>query len=1327
MIVDLDRAVRRVEPDGQWSDPAPLSTYRYAPAYVLLGDPGAGKSIAFKRECRETQEAELVTARDFRTIYDTRRPPSVETLLIDGLDEARAGGGDPRGPFDDIRARVRELAPRRVRLSCRELDWLGENDQSNLSKVAPGEELFVLRLEPLSRDEQRRIVEARSGIPDVDAFLTEAAERGVGGLLANPQTLVLLVQTVGETGEFPKGRTETFERACLILAREPNDDHRIAAPLPPPGTLLDAAGHMCAVSLLSGSAGFALPDASEADGFVPISVVGNNSDTAIRASGTRLFAGVGNRSFMPVHANLAAFLGARYLAELVSGAVPHGRILALLAGHDGAPPTPLRSLVAWLAALSPELRRSLITRDPVAVLMYGDVRRFSPDHKSLLLDEVGAERTRLSGSFWPRSALEALATPDMEEPLRTLLRDPDRSARRQMTLAVATAALREAHPIPGVATDLLTVAKDADRRSDVRAAALGAWIRAVEADPNRDRHLLGLLEDVRSGALADPDDELRGTLLDAAYPTILSPARLWGFFGRNRPQFFGRTFVFWASLSEKARREDFPDLLDQLADRLPSLSAQGDTLLGQVSLRVLLAGLQHHGNDRSPARVLRWLRIGESRMQWQSPVERDPAEQIRAWLEANPETVKALAAAAHDGARDHPYPFHEIQRLLFGARLPEGMGQAIPELQPEDHPQQEAERILKARTYWQEKHEEEMREYRQHRAREDAKGIAVLRNHEAELLANRAPHPLLHHLAFLYFRRDPLMVSGPDSRNLEEVLGGDRHLIHVALTGIRGAPERTDLPSPGDILRLKKDGKQPWLTAAVLAGLDIRSSESEYIRLTDSQWRTALACRHVFYGPSQDAAWYATLVQDRPDLVSETLISFGRARLREGEESLPDFWHLPRDQTFSEVAQRVTGPLLRAFPVRAKAAQHGSLRELLWSGLIHLEPEVFREIIETKLRASSMTKAQRAHWLAAGFALDPFAFQPRLTRVVEGSEHRVKPLAEFFAPVSGLGSANQIPILTRRLAPSAMGFLIETLAAVFPPVHEAGFVTIRGETVHTVQRLIDQLARSPEPGATQALEKLLSVPSLEKWLPQLEWARDTQRVVRRDAGYREPIATEVIAVLSNGPAANASDLRALVLDRLARIDEEVRTTNANLWRQFWTEDKQRNTPKDENACRDALLPLLQHRLPEGCDAQPEGQYAKNRRADIRIASGAWNIPIEIKKNRHSDIWRTVRNQLLPRYTNDPATEGLGIYLVLWFGPQHTAPGPEGRRPQTPDELRDQLLDSLTPQERRRAAVLVMDVTPPPPAKAVVSMGLVGGKSASVHRRNPDGRSPDLLT
>jgi len=60
----------------------------------------------------------------------------------------------------------------------------------------------------------------------------------------------------------------------------------------------------------------------------------------------------------------------------------------------------------------------------------------------------------------------------------------------------------------------------------------------------------------------------------------------------------------------------------------------------------------------------------------------------------------------------------------------------------------------------------------------------------------------------------------------------------------------------------------------------------------------------------------------------------------------------------------------------------------------------------------------------------------------------------------------------------------------------------------------------------------------------------------------------------------------------------------------------------------------------------------------------------------SDLWRAVANQLLSRYANDPATDGLGIYLVLWMEPTRTASLEKGDRPETPADLRERLLDSL---------------------------------------------------
>ena len=105
----------------------PLEAFRDVPAYVLLGDPGAGKTTAFEAECEALGErACLITARDFQT-FDLQSHPEWrdKTLFIDGLDEIRVGVNDARTPFDQIRGRLDALGKPRFRLSCREADWLG--------------------------------------------------------------------------------------------------------------------------------------------------------------------------------------------------------------------------------------------------------------------------------------------------------------------------------------------------------------------------------------------------------------------------------------------------------------------------------------------------------------------------------------------------------------------------------------------------------------------------------------------------------------------------------------------------------------------------------------------------------------------------------------------------------------------------------------------------------------------------------------------------------------------------------------------------------------------------------------------------------------------------------------------------------------------------------------------------------------------------------------------------------------------------------------------------------------------------------------------------
>ena len=204
------------------------------------------------------------------------------------------------------------------------------------------------------------------------------------------------------------------------------------------------------------------------------------------------------------------------------------------------------------------------------------------------------------------------------------------------------------------------------------------------------------------------------------------------------------------------------------------------------------------------------------------------------------------------------------------------------------------------------------------------------------------------------------------------------------------------------------------------------------------------------------------------------------------------------------------------------------------------------------------------------------------------------------------------------------------------------------------------------------------------------------RVANRDASYTPRSIDEIQGTLDNRAPANAADLAALLAHRLADIAEDVRGGSSDRWRQFWSNDHddQGRTPKVENSCRDAVLAALQTRLPPEVDAVPEGQYAADRRADIRASCRWFNVPIEIKRNSDRNLWCAPRAQLIPSYTTDPATEGYGIYLVLWFGADDTKRDPNGARPATPTELEQQLKSTLTPDEARKIDVIVMDVTKP---------------------------------
>ena len=372
---------------------------------------------------------------------------------------------------------------------------------------------------------------------------------------------------------------------------------------------------------------------------------------------------------------------------------------------------------------------------------------------------------------------------------------------------------------------------------------------------------------------------------------------------------------------------------------------------------------------------------------------------------------------------------------------------------------------------------------------------------------------------------------------------------------------------------------------------------------------------------------------------------------------------------------------------------------LLWSALLHGDRDALSALIAEKLSRDSMDVAQRAHWLAAGLVLSPETYLASADEFAISNERRVRHMFALFDDQP----LQRFPL--DKLSVPALMLVVRLAGSTYRPWAPAATGEVRRITpemnvAERVQWMIRSLADVPTADAGAALEMLASDPALIHWNVELVRARDKQRVVHRDAAYRHPDVDQVCRTLNDGPPATAGDLAALVTDRLEEIGAQIRNGNTDDWRQYWNEDShgRPTEPKPENSCRDALLSDLKQRLPAEVDASPEGRYASDKRADIRVFGSGFQVPVEVKKDVHPKLWSALRDQLIAQYVRDPDADGHGIYLVLWFGQfddrgrPRTPPTPNGARPRNAGELKERLEAELTPDEARRIAVRVIDVS-----------------------------------
>jgi hypothetical protein len=1339
------RSASRNAAGGHSAQTKPIAQWRDLDAYVLLGDPGAGKTGALEAEC-DAEGGKWFTAGD---VVAGIEPTDLagSTVFIDGLDEVRAGAPDRRAPLMAIRNWLIRSQCRRFRMSCREADWLGDSDRQRLLAAAPGGTVHELHLEPLSDADIDDILASREAqVPDRSAFRLRVEQAGLAELFRNPLLLDLIIK-VGANGKLPRSRAGIYEEACRQLAREHNNEYRDIAPAQSAdaATVLADAGKLFAVALLSGKSCVARRDGADTQAVEPSDLAVLSLHDFSKCVSSKLFTYDGGLAY-PRHRTIAEYLAGQALAKCIEEGLPLGRAKALMQGIDGFPVEPLRGLWAWLAFHHPPSRSQLVEIDPLGVVLNGDVASFGTEERLGVLHSLrrmGQKDPWFLNAMWVTHPFGPLATADLQQEISAILKAESGGTTEGSFINCLFDALRHGEPLPALVPTLERWIEDKKASDPLRGAAYEAWKHCGGFVPQRALHWL---REIRAGKLQDSQHELTNVLLVDLYPQHITPSELPAYWQNTETGNTSYYSSFWDRwIWVQTPQGSFSRLADAWLKLYPSIhvDALDHYSAVQFPARLLKVVLEHEGDAASDVEIYRWL--GLALDEYGFPKLERQEHSVREWLSKRPERLKSvvligLRSAPEDAIGNRP--FWQAETRLYGASLPVEWnywllqqaaktddaalaqfcfqraasaavnpvsGLQTPTLEEIESwvqvnlsrwPQAEEWRGTSLSSSLEFGYGDRFKRQRVARAAEQArtrKRGLDLESHIPALIAGTAPPRLLQQIAVAYRHGFTDVRGDTPLERVRNFLVTDDVTARAVVSALPNVLSRDDLPSVKDTIAADMRNSEYPLTRTVLIAAQLVYAKDTNAAL---QWPKALVERLTAYfltsiTNDDDSKWFRDLAVSRPEWIAPIALKYAKEKLKgKGvgfEIGIPE---LGGEPTPLELTQLILPSLLKAFPLQASEPARRALNQRLLPALAILGPHQAKELVSEKLGCKSLDAAQRICWLVADLPFRAEAAQ-ELVALVGDNERRAVVLGQ------ALHGQRTLHRVVAQLQPKAISRLIELLAPITDPKSHwrDSWVTDTHERGDTVQALLAALASNPDPQAKDELKAFAGKPGLAAWASQFQYNLRTHLAVAREAHFVAPTSREVAAVLAKLAPSQCADLRALVVFHLSDLRDRWRGADSFELRRFWTDGPVRK-PRTEPECCSLLLEQLKLRLrPLNIAVTPERLQARQKRADFVVEflrdGRRKALPVEVKKQDHRELWTACRDQLQSLYTVDPETEGFGLYLVLWFGVK-THRHPEGLKFNSAQELELALHERIPAEDRHRLMVQVLDLSWPEP-------------------------------
>ena len=400
-----------------------------------------------------------------------------------------------------------------------------------------------------------------------------------------------------------------------------------------------------------------------------------------------------------------------------------------------------------------------------------------------------------------------------------------------------------------------------------------------------------------------------------------------------------------------------------------------------------------------------------------------------------------------------------------------------------------------------------------------------------------------------------------------------------------------------------------------------------------------------------------------------------------------DLTRLAYEACFSGLAGRLSTEWLRRHPGMNLHVQ----TELLACALRNAPRNQLRELAVDLRERTHPDLATRLLWLSADYVVDLENRRPALAAAAAEHPEFIWLLRDRVASNAGQGFD--------RFSLGHLAFVVESFGDHWRNVPRPAGATWGdcnpSDASEFIRDIVFAIASRPEAEATVTLQGLVAGPA-PTYVDMMKHALALQLKGRRDRDYSAPTIGELRSAVTDGLPESIDQMRAFFADRIEELQKRIRGSNTDMWEAYWVDDR----PRTEPFCRNRMIEHISGQLPPSIRFEPERHMPRQRRADIAAIRDTVGLPVEIKGQWHRDMWNAACDQLDANYARDWQAEGRGAYIVLWFGDvvrkdKRLRRHPDGlERPETPEALRQMLVDRLPEERRFQIDVFVLDVTRP---------------------------------